>query len=266
VIHSTAVIHPAARLGADVQIGPHAVVEGAAEIGDRCVIQAHAVIGAHVVMGPENTIGYGAIIGGDPQDLAFKAEVVSQVRIGARNRIREYATIHRGTAVGSETTIGDDCFLMVGAHLGHNVRLGNRVILANNVLLAGHIIVDDGVFLGGGCVFHQHMRIGRLVIAQGGCRFGKDIPPFTFAAGRNSVAGLNVIGLRRAGLSPEQRREIKAAFDLLYRSGFNTSQALAAARERTWGPEAQSFFDFVAAAKKRGICSLSRGRADAGDE
>lgn len=256
MIHQTAVIHPAARLGADVQIGPYAIIEGAAEIGDRCVIQAHAVIGAQIVMGADNTVGYGAIIGADPQDLGFKPEVESHVRIGARNRIREYCTIHRGTAPGSATVVGDDCFLMAGAHLGHNVQMGNRVILANNVLLAGHVTVEDNVFLGGGGVFHQFIRVGRMVITQGGSKFSKDIPPYTLAAFLNKVIGLNVIGLRRAGFSPEQRREIKAAFDLLYRGGFNKTQALAASRERTWAPAAQALFDFVADAKKRGICSL----------
>lgn len=266
MIHQTAVIHSAARLGADVQIGPYVVIEGAAEIGDRCVIQAHAVIGAHVVMGPDNTIGYGAIVGGDPQDLAFKPEVESHVRIGARNRIREYCTIHRGTAPGSATTVGDDCFLMAGTHLGHNVQLGHRVIAANNVLLAGYVTVEDNVFLGGGGVFHQHIRIGRLAITQGGCRFSQDIPPYTVAVGLNTVAGLNVIGLRRAGFSAEQRRGIKAAFDLLYRGGRNRTQALAAAAEQSWAPEAQAFFDFVAAAKKKGICSLQRGAGDTAGE
>lgn len=265
LIHPTAVIHPDARLGAGVEVGPFAAIEGAAQIGDRCIIQAHAIIGAHVVIGPENTIGYGAVVGGDPQDLAFKPEVESRVRIGARNRIREYCTLHRGTTPGSETVVGDDCFLMAGTHLGHNVRLGNRVIIANNVLLAGHVIVEDNVFLGGGGVFHQHIRVGRLAVTQGGSRFSKDIPPFVMAAGRNQAIGLNVIGLRRAGLSPEQRREVKAAFDLLYRRGLNTSQAFAAAGERTWGAEARAFFDFVAGAKKRGYCALSRGAAR-GDE
>ena len=258
VIHPTAVIHPKAKLGENVTVGPYAVIEGAAEIGDACVIQAHAIIGAHVRMGRENTIGYGAVIGGDPQDFAFKSEVRSYVRIGERNRIREYATVHRGTTEGSETVIGNDCFLMVGAHLGHNVTLGNRVVLANNVLLGGHVIIGDGVFAGGASVFHQHIRVGRLAIAQGISGFGKDVPPFTVGAEVNTVAGLNVIGMRRAGMNAEQRNEVKAAFDLLYRSGFNTKQALEEASRRTWGAEATEFFDFVAAAKKRGICALLR--------
>ncbi len=256
MIHPTAIIHQDASLANDVQVGPYAVIEGAATIGAGCHIQAHAIVGAHVVMGERNVIGHGAIIGGDPQDFAFNPDIRSEVRIGNDNRIREHCTIHRGTTDGSATIVGDHCFLMAGAHLGHNVQLGSHVIIANNSLLGGHVVVEDRVFIGGGCVFHQHMRVGRLAICQGLSGFGKDIPPFTTAARINGIAGLNVIGLRRSGLNADQRAEIKAAFALLYRSGHNVAQALAAARERTWSPEAQGFWDFIAAAKKRGVCDF----------
>lgn len=253
MIHPTAVIHPDAQIGADVQIDPYVVIEGAAKIGARCVIRAHAIIGAHVEMGEDNLIGYGALIGGEPQDFAFRPSVRSTVRIGSRNRIREYATIHRGTSDDSATVIGNDCFLMGGVHLAHNVCLGDHVVIANNSLLGGYVQVEDRVFIGGGCVFHQHIRVGRLAICQGASAFSKDIPPFVIAAERNGVAGLNVVGLRRVGLTPAQRAEIKAAFDLLYREGYNVSQAVDVARDRIWSPEVENFWDFVAAAKKRGI-------------
>jgi UDP-N-acetylglucosamine acyltransferase len=253
VIHPTAVIHPDAQLGEDVNVGPYVVIEGAAQIGDRCMIQAHAVIGADVQMGEENVIGHGAAIGGDPQDFAFRPSVRSKVQIGSRNRIREYATIHRGTNENSATVVGNDCFLMGGAHLAHNVQVGDHVIIANNSLLGGHVQVGDHVFIGGGCVFHQHVRVGRLAICQGASAFSKDIPPYVIAAERNGVAGLNVVGLRRAGLTPAQRAEIKAAFDLLYREGYNVSQAVDVARNRIWSPEVEAFWEFVAAAKKRGL-------------
>lgn len=259
-IHPTAVIHPQAALGTGVTIGPFAVVEEAARIGDGCVIQAHAVICAGVIMGKDNLIGHGAVLGGEPQDLAFRPEVRSGVRIGDGNRIREYATIHRGTAEGTFTTVGDGCYLMGGTHLAHNVRVGTGVIIANNALLGGHVQVDDRVFIGGGCVFHQHIRIGRLAICQGGSAFSKDIPPFVIAAERNGVAGLNTVGLRRAGLDAAQRAELKRAFDLLYRSGKNTAQALLAAQKTCWNESAGAFWSFVAAAKKRGLCALLAGR------
>lgn len=262
--HSTAVIHPDAILADDIEVGPYAVIEGAARIGSGCVIQAHAVISAHVEMGERNEIGYGAVIGGDPQDFAFKKSTQSVVKIGNDNRIREHVTIHRGTAEDSATVIGDQCFLMAGAHLGHNVRLGSHVVIANNAMLGGHVSVEDRVFIGGGCVFHQHVRIGWLAICQGASAFSKDIPPFTMAAERNGIAGLNIVGLRRAGLDAAQRAEIKTAFALLYRNGFNLTQALAAAQQRTWSADGRAFWEFAGAAGKRGLCDLLAGRKRSG--
>jgi UDP-N-acetylglucosamine acyltransferase len=255
-IHPSAIVHREAVLGEGVEIGPFVVIEGPARIGDGCIIEAHAIIGGHVLMGRENIIGYGAIVGGDPQDFAFKREIHSGVRIGDRNRIREYATIHRGTTEGSATVIGNDCYLMAGAHLAHNVRLGDSVVIANNALLGGYVEVGDRVFMGGGSVFHQHTRVGRLVITQGLSGFSKYIPPFTVGAEVNTVAGLNVVGLRRAGFSAEKRQEIKHIFQLFYTSGRNVTQAIAAAAEHPWGEEAREFLDFVVSAKKRGICGF----------
>lgn len=242
-----------------VTVGPFAVIEGPAVIGEGSSIAAHAIIGGHVVIGRNNAVGYGAIIGGDPQDFAFKPEVQSRVVIGDGNKIREYATIHRGTAPGTDTVVGNECFLMAGAHLAHNVHLGDHVILANNVLLGGHVQIADRVFVGGGCVFHQFIRVGSYAICQGASAFSKDIPPFVIAAERNGVAGLNVVGLRRAGFNAEQRAEIKRAFDLLYRSGHNTTQAIAAAQAQPW-EVATVFWNFIAAAKKKGLCDWLGGR------
>jgi UDP-N-acetylglucosamine acyltransferase len=260
-IHPTAIVHRDAKLGAGVTIGPYVIIEGAAVLGEGCSVQAHAVIGGNVTLGRENSVGYGAILGADPQDFAFMPTVKSHVQIGDGNRIREYCTIHRGTKEGSRTLIGSGCFLMAGAHLGHNVEIGNQVVIANNALLGGYVVVEDGVFIGGGCVFHQFVRVGRLAICQGASAFSKDIPPFVLAAERNTVAGLNVVGLRRSGLSSTQRAELKAAFDLLYRSGRNVSQALEAARERTWSAEAEAFFAFVQRSGRRGLCGWIRSAA-----
>ena len=242
-----------------MEIGPFACIGGEVEIGARTVVQSHAVIEGAVRLGTDNRIGNGVIIGGLPQDLSFKDGTRSSVDIGNGNVIRENVTIHRGTAEGSVTRVGDNNFLMGGAHLGHNCKIGNKVIIANNCLLGGYVAVGDGAFLGGGCVFHQFMRVGRLAITQGNSGFGTDIPPYLAAAGVNTVVGLNVVGLRRAGFDAADRAEIKAAFRLLYESGLNVSQALAQAREKTWREPAQQFFDFVAAAKRRGVCALRRG-------
>ena len=258
-IHSTAIVDPGAQIGSGVEIGPYSVIGPEVKIGEGTVIQSHVVIEGDVTIGRKNFVGHGAIIGTFPQDLSFSPERRTKIDIGDENIIREHCTIHRGTAEGSATKIGDKNFLMVGGHVGHNCEIGNNVIIANNCLLGGHVRVDDSAFLGGGCVFHQHMHVGRLALAQGGSAFSKDIPPFVIAAERNNVFGLNVIGLRRAGFSAKERDEIKAAFKLIYASGLNISAALEKASAMKVGDAAREFFDFVAKAKKRGICPYKRG-------
>ena len=262
MIHLTAIIGSGAKIGANVEIGPHSIIDGAVTIADDCVIGANVVIEGEVSMGRGNRIGHGAIIGADPQDVSFSPTTRSRVEIGEGNIIREHCTIHRGTTADSATKIGDENFLMVNAHVGHNCFVGNKVIIANNVLLGGYVMVDDQAFLGGGSVFHQNMHIGRLVIVQGASAFGKDIPPFVIAAERNYVFGLNTVGLRRAGFSREQREEIKRAFKLVYLSGLNTRQALEKSRESEWTETGREFLRFVSdAITKRGICPYRRSNS-----
>lgn len=263
-IHPTALVHPDCQIADDVEIGAFVCIEDAAVIGAGCVIQAHAILSGAVTLGRNNTVGYGAVIGGFPQDFGFKPGTQSAVLIGDNNVIREYTTINRGTGEGAETRVGNHCFLMTGCHLGHNSVVGDHVIIANNVLLGGHVHIGDRAFLGGACVFHQFIRVGPMVVAQGGSAFSKDIPPYTIGATINGVVGLNSVGLRRAGLTGEERKEAKEAFRLLYRSGFNTNQALAEAAKREWTRVGKDFFEFVGAAKKRGICDLlDRHKGDA---
>jgi UDP-N-acetylglucosamine acyltransferase len=260
-IHPTAIVDPGAKIGSDVEIGAYSMIGSHVVIGQNTIVGSHVVIEGDVTIGSGNFIGHGVIIGAPPQDLSFSAERKTRVEIGNDNVIREYCTIHRGSPEGSATRIGDKNFLMVGAHVGHNCEIGNNVIIANNCLLAGHVRVDDQAFLGGGSTFHQFMRIGRLVMVQGSSAFGKDLPPFVMAARRNSVFGVNMLGLRRAGFSEQDRDEIKAAFKLLYTRGLNISQALAEAAKLELGAPTREFFDFIAAAKKRGICPY-RGDGD----
>ena len=261
-IHPTAIVDPTAKIAADVTIGPYTVIGARAVIGARSAIASHAVIEADVKIGTDNVIGHEAIIGTAPQDLSFSAERKTYVEIGNDNVIREHCTIHRGSADGNATKIGHENFLMAGAHVGHNCEIGNNVIIANNCLLGGHVHVGDGVFLGGGCVFHQNISVGRLAISQGASAFSKDIPPFVIAAERNYVFGLNVIGLRRAGLSAKDRDEIKAAFKLIYASGLNIGEAIKKSTDMNLGDAAREFLDFIANAKKRGICPLKRGTGE----
>jgi UDP-N-acetylglucosamine acyltransferase len=262
-IHPTAIVDPTAKIGADVTIGPYAMIGAHATIGARTAIASHVVIEADIAIGSDNVVDHAAIIGTAPQDLSFSAERKTRVEIGNENVIREHCTIHRGSAEGSVTKIGDKNFLMAGAHVGHNCEIGNNVIIANNCLLGGHVRIGDGAFLGGACVFHQYIHVGRLAITQGASAFSKDIPPFVIAAERNYVFGLNVVGLRRAGFSGKDRDEIKAVFKLIYSSGLNIAQAIEKAGAMKLGSAAQEFVDFVANAKKRGICPLKRGADDA---
>ncbi len=254
-LHPTAIVADGARLADDVEVGPFSIISAEADIGPGCVIGAHVILENRVVVGAGTRIGHGSILGANPQDHGFDAaRRDTGVRIGRGNTIREYVTIHRATVADHDTVVGDENFIMTGCHLAHDSVVGQGVIMANNALTAGHVRIGDGSFLGGGSVFHQHMRIGRLAMVRGGCRFSKDIPPFCVAAGTNLSMGLNSVGLRRAGLSAEARLELKRAFKLLYLSDLNTTQALAAADQESWGPEATQFFAFVREAKKRGIC------------
>lgn len=265
-IHPTAIVADGAKLADDVEIGPFSIVGAEAEIERGCSLGANVIIEHRVVIGEGTKVGHGTILGGNPQALGFDpSRRDTGVRIGKNNTIREHVTINRATAENSDTVVGDGNFLMTGCHLAHDCRIGHEAILANTVLMAGHVEVGDGAFLGGGSVFHQFIRIGKLAMVRGGCRFSKDIPPFCVGAGTNLAMGLNSIGLRRAGLSAEARMQLKRAFRLLYLSDLNVSQALEAASTETWGPEATLFFDFVRGAKKKGICDYS-GKESGADE
>jgi UDP-N-acetylglucosamine acyltransferase len=255
-IHPTALIDPAAQIGADVEVGPYSVIGAGAIIGERCRIQSHVVIEGSVKMGAENFIGPGTVIGTAPQDAAFKAETRSGVEIGNRNVIREHCTIHRAATEGGVTTLGNDNFLLAGAHVGHDACVGNNVTMANDSLLGGHVHVGDGAFLGGGSMFHQQVRVGRLALAQG--RTTRSVPPFVTAVA-NYALGINAIGLRRAGLSGAEREEIKRAFKLFYRSGLNRTQALEKAKDAGFNSLGREFFEFVANSDRRGFVSYRSG-------
>jgi UDP-N-acetylglucosamine acyltransferase len=255
-IHPTAIVDPRAQLGHDIEIGPYSIVSADAIIGDNCVIQSHVVIEGAVKMGAQNLIGHGSVIGTSPQDLKFDPKTRSGVEIGNGNTIREHCTIHRGSSNGSATTMGDRNFLLVGTHLGHDSRVGNDVVMANDSLLGGHVSIGDGAFLGGGSMFHQHVRVGRLALAQG--RTTRSVPPFVTAVA-NYALGINAVGLRRAGLTADERDEIKRAFKLLYLSGLNKTQAVEKAKASDFGSLGREFFDFVATAGKRGFVAYRAG-------
>ena len=266
-IHPTAVVDPAARIGSGVKVGPFAVIEAEVEVGDRCTIGPHATLLRYTTIGEGTHVHAGAVLGDYPQDHAFKDEP-SFVRIGRNVTLREFVTVHRGTKPGSVTVIGDGCFLMANAHVAHNVTLGDGVILANGVLLAGHVEVGERAFLSGHVVVHQFVKIGRLAMVGGAAGLGKDVPPFCMVGGmeRNRVAGLNVIGMRRAGLTPEQRKAVKQAFSALYLAGLNVSQAVEEIRRTAAEGSPAAEFATFAEASKRGLCRYGASASGAASD
>ncbi len=256
LIHPTALVHPTAELAEDVVVGPYAIVEAEVQIGAGSQLCGHAQVLARTVMGDRCLIGHGAIIGGDPQSLAFDPRLPSRVVLGKGNRIREHVTIHRSMYEGKETFIGDDNFFMAGSHVGHDGLMGSRNVIANHVLFAGHVEVGNNCFFGGASVFHQFIRVGDYAMTQGKSGFSMDLPPFMIGVDNNLVAGLNVVGMKRAGFTPPQRLELKRAFDLMYRSGRNITQALAAAQAQEWTGPAAQFVGFIAGQGKKGVCAL----------
>ncbi len=263
MIHATAVIEPGVDLGKDVSVGPFSYLQSGASIGDGCVIGPHVTVFGPVAMGAECQVHAGAVLGDLPQDLGFKNEATF-VSIGARCVIRECVTIHRATKAGEATEVGDECFLMACSHLAHDVKLGARCILANGALLGGHVHVGERVFISANCGVHQFVRIGRLAMLGGNSGISKDVPPFCTVrtVGFNEVAGLNLVGLRRAGLADQDRADIQQAFRMLYLSGLNTSQAVEKIKARFAGGPALEFVEFIAGAK-RGICAGPRESASA---
>lgn len=251
-IHPTAIIGKNVEMGVSNKIGPYAVIEDGVKLGSHNVLEAHATLCSGTEIGNYNEIHMGAIIGHKPQDVAYKNEP-SYTKIGHHNKIREYVTIHRGTKAETSTVIGDSNFLMAYCHVAHNCVIGNHVTMVNNASLTGYCTVEDGAFLSGMTGFHQFSRIGRLAMVSALSASNKDIPPFMIAGGRPAVVlGINVVGLRRAGIAPEIRDEIKQAYKLLYRSGMNVSQAVLAMKKNFKSEEVRHIIRFIETSE-RGI-------------
>ncbi|ABA88504.1 acyl-(acyl carrier protein)--UDP-N-acetylglucosamine/UDP-2-N-acetylglucose-2,3-diamine 3-O/N-acyltransferase [Syntrophotalea carbinolica DSM 2380] len=247
MIHATAIIHDGARIEDGVEIGPYAVIGPHVSIAAGTSVGAHAVIEGWTDIGRDNRIFQFTSIGADPQDLKFHGEQ-SSLRIGDRNTIREFVTMHRGTEDGGlETVVGDDNLFMAYTHVAHDCIIGNRVILANGATLGGHVRVDDWAILGGLSAIHQFTRVGCHAMISGGSMVTQDIAPYIIAQGdRAKAAGINLVGLKRRGFSDEILRDIKQAYKLMFRSNLRQEQALdRISAEISDAPEIKAFVDFI---------------------
>lgn len=226
-IHATAVVGPDVELADDVQVGPFAILEGPVRVGPGCVIEGHACLSGPMMMGRDNFVGHGAILGKSPQSRSYHEGDATSLEIGDGNTFREYVTVHRGTLEGGGVTrVGDRNLLMIGSHLGHDCRVGDGCTLVNGALIAGHVRLSDGCILSGHSAVQQRVRIGRLAMLGGLGSTTKDIPPFILQQGYNCVTGLNLVGLRRAGVCSESIAALRESFRILYKEGRGQGSAL----------------------------------------
>ena len=225
-VHPTAVVSPEAELGAGVEIGPYAVLEGPVRLGAGCVVRPFAHLIGPLTMGTANQVFSGAVLGERPQHLKYDGEPTS-LEVGDNNIFREHVTVHRGTAQSGKTVIGAGNFFMAHSHVAHDCRVGDGCILANGALVGGHAVLEDNVFLSGNCAVHQFARVGRLALLSGVSATSKDIPPFVIQQYINTVCGVNVVGMRRAGLSAAQIDAVRRAYHVIWRAGLPLTAALA---------------------------------------
>lgn len=254
-IHDTAIIHPGAKIGRKVEVGPYSIVGENVQIGEETVIGPHVVLDGWTTIGKNNKIFHGSSIGFIPQDMKFKGEK-SYLFIGDNNTIRENVTIHRGTEEGGgETWIGSNNLIMAYCHVAHDCQLGNHIIMSNATNLAGHIIIEDNAVIAGLTGIHQFVRVGKMSMIGAHSKVVKDVPPYILVDGHPArVNGINVVGLRRNGIKPELRDEIKRAYKILYRSNLNISQAIEKMdQELDASEEIEHLLRFLRNAQ-RGIC------------
>lgn len=263
-VHPTAVVADGAQLGHDVEVGPYCVLGPRVVLGDGCRLSSHVIIDGDTQLGEGCTVFPHAVLGTTPQDKKLKGdEDPSQLRIGARNQIREFCTVHGGTQYGGGLTkVGDDNMLLVGCHIGHDATVGNRVVFTNGAMAAGHTFVDDNVILGAMVGVHQFARIGRNSMIGAGAMLSKDAPPFSLVQGdRARLIGINLVGLKRAGYHGKEVSVIKRTYRKLFWRGGTLEERLASLRELVAEQAlAAEIAEFVASSK-RGLV-MPRGRHD----
>jgi UDP-N-acetylglucosamine acyltransferase len=252
-IAATARVHPDAIVGPGSVVGEFAIIEQDVTIGARTQLEPYVYVKRWTTMGEDNRVSAGTVLGTDPLDKNFKG-ARSSLKIGNGNIIREHYTISRGTSPESDTVIGDGNFIMTSGHIAHNCKIGNRTVIASCALVAGYVEVEDEAFISGGVVVHQYSKIGRLAMIAGNTRVNSDVPPFFMYADYNIAAkGLNLVGLKRAGLSAGDIHALKTAYKILYRSGLKLEEALKRIETEVPTEHAKHLVRFIRSSE-RGIC------------
>jgi UDP-N-acetylglucosamine acyltransferase len=253
-VHPTAIIDPAAKIGAGVEIGPYCIIGADVEIGQGSWLQHHVTILGPTKIGKGNRFHAFTSIGQRTQDLKYSGEPTF-LEIGDDNSFREFCTVNRATSPGDRTIIGSHNHFLSYCHIAHDCIVGNHCIFSNNGTLAGHVIVEDHVIIGGLTAVHQFCRLGRHSIMGGCSKIEQDVPPFTTADGHPGRArGLNLVGMKRNGYTEDQIRAVEDAYKTIYRRGLNRTQALDAIRAGVMTTEVRSMVEFIETSK-RGIVS-----------
>ena len=255
-IHPTAVIDAAAQIDPEADLGPFVVIDGDVTVGPRCKLAAGVIVYGPTSIGAGTQIHAHAVIGDVPQDRTFHG-TESSVRIGEDCIIREGATIHRGTMAGSETVIGDRCFIMSNAHVGHNCHLEDDVTMISGALLGGHVHVGSRAVISGNSAVHQFVRIGEFAMISGMAKVVQDIPPFFMTDRDGALVGVNRVGLLRGGFTSAEREEIKAAYRVVYRTGANRLDTLKMLSEMVKTDAGKKLIAFLSQNSRRGVAAAA---------
>lgn len=256
-IHPTAIIDPKAELDSSVEVGPFCVIEGNVQVAAGCRLYQGVYLTGWTRIEENCVLHPGVIVGHEPQDTKYGGER-SYCRVGRGTTLREYVTIHRGNAEETETSVGEECFLLAGAHIGHNCVVGDRVTLVNDVMLGGFVEVGDGATLGGQVGVHQFVRIGELAMVAGCARVTRDVVPFAVANIRGDMVGLNRIGMRRAGVSQEDVRQIRDVYRTVFARGNSFERAVSGLPGGKASDPRGRLVRFLTAKSKRGVAGRSR--------
>ena len=255
MIHPTAIVSPGAKIGKDVEIGAYAVIEDNVVIGDGCFIDCHTKICQYTTIGSNTRVYKNAIVGDDPQDHRMVPGIEAYTQIGSNVIIREYVTIHHSPTPGAITKVGDGCMLMAFVHIAHDVKLGDNVTIANHSILSGHVEVGNNTVISGHVMVHQFCRIGEMAMVSPGLRIRQDVPPFVLLSDNGGVAGLNIVGLRRAGMTAAERNGLKQTLKTFFFKGLNFGNAAKEMENADFTNKYTDRFCEFMTSSKRGVLS-----------